>query len=106
MIDSTNLMFDNTISLGQIINGFFLIIGGAIVFGMMRSKVETLATDIEEMKKEMHQLSSTTVALARVEEKIRALRESGDRLERLWDRDRQRRRQNNNDDDDRENWNG
>ena len=94
------------IAFAQIINGFFLIIGGAIVFGMMRSKVETLATDIEEMKKEMHQLSSTTVALARVEEKIRALRDSGDRLERLWDRDRQRRRQNNNDDDDRENWNG
>jgi uncharacterized protein (DUF342 family) len=85
-------MFDNTISLGQIINGFFVLIGGAIILGMMRSKVETLTADMQEMKKELHQLSSTTVALARVEEKIRALRESGDRLERLWERQHRRER--------------
>ena len=86
-MSNSGLVFDPTISIGQIANAVIFLVTLVVAWTALRNRVATLSEDMVGVQRALEQLAHTTIALARVEERLRAL----ERLED-WSRERERAR--------------
>ena len=91
MADLAGISLDPTISLGQIASACVFLITLVVGWATLRSKVNALADEMVTVRETLSKLAETTIGLARVEERLKALDENDRRIEQR-ERDRERAR--------------
>ena len=67
------MIFDTTISIGNIITILAFLFGGAMLIGRTKANVNILSERLQSVEKEIHKLTEVLVTLGRQDERLTAI---------------------------------